>query len=102
MKRVIEQGNLAFEEQMDICNIYKRWGGEFTENDIRVCKYNKDNKGLQSGLVRNNMQNYKCKYYKRSPKHYTCRLMWKNYTTTSNGKSTKVTFNRGKFYFKGV
>lgn len=97
MKRVIEKRNLAFNHQIAICDICKRWEGEFTDDDKRVCKYNTDGKGLYSGFVIRNMQNYKCKYYKRRHKYNTCRLGSKDYTSTNyEGVVRKVTTKRGR------
>lgn len=97
MKRVIERKNLAFNHMICICDLCKRWNGDFTESDLRVCKYNKDKKGLQSGLVINQLHNHKCKYYKRNQKYYTCKLMCKNYKTNRNKVDEHIVFKRGKF-----
>lgn len=97
MARVIEKGNLAFNHMTHICDLCIRWEGEFTEYDKRVCKYNTDKKGIYSGLVINQMQNYKCKYYKRGSKYYTIKLQFKNYSITSKGVTKKVKYIRGKF-----
>jgi len=102
MKRVIENSNLAFNHMVDICGICKRWNGEFTETDNIVCKYNTDDKGLRSGLVKNFMQNFKCKYYKRNVKFRTCSLQMKNYSSTINRKTTNIVYNRGTFNFSKV
>lgn len=102
MKRVIETNNLAFNHMICICDLCKRWKGDFTEDDLRVCKYNNDNKGLYSGLVRNHLNNYKCKYYKRNQKYFTCKLMFKNYKTNRNGIKEHITFKRGKFIISKI
>lgn len=97
MARVIEKGNLAFNHMICICDLCKRWNGDFTESDLRVCKYNKDKKGLQSGLVINQLHNYKCKYYKRSSRYITSKIQFKNYRTNRNGVLEHITYKRGKF-----
>jgi len=102
MKRVIEKRNLAFNQSQAICDLCKRWKGEFTENDRRVCNYNKDDKGLQSGRVIDFMQNFKCKYYKRDTRYNTCSLQSKNYTTGCMGVIKRITIKRGKVYIKKV
>lgn len=101
MKRVIEKGNLAFNHHYHICDLCKRWNGEFTEDDKRVCKYNKDNKGLNIGFIKDHMENYKCKYYKRDTEYHTCKLMAKNIGHYSgNGVRNEVSYKRGKFVIK--
>lgn len=100
MKRVIEKRILAFEEMQAICDLCKRWKGEFTEDDKRICKYNKDGKGLYSGLVIKFMHNYKCKYYKRNAKYNTCRLRGKNCRSSSQGVTKQITIKRGKVNIK--
>lgn len=97
LKRVIEKGNLAFNHMIYICDLCKRWKGEFTKDDRRVCKYNEDFKGLDNGLVKNQLNNYKCKYYKRHPQYYTCRLQWKRYTRYKENSTIEVKYIRGKF-----
>lgn len=99
MKRVIEKRNLAFNHMICICDLCKRWNGDFTKDDRRVCKYNKDNKGLDCGLVKNHLNNYKCKYYKRNEKYYTCKLQWKRYSKYDGTTKSeiKVKYDRGKF-----
>lgn len=97
MKRVIEKGNLAFNELIHICDLCKRWKGDFTKDDKRVCKYNKDGKGLKTGLTINQMENFKCKYYKRASKYRTCRLQSKNYKTNKNGIKQHIIYKKGKF-----
>lgn len=96
MKRVIEKGNLAFNHMISICDLCKRWKGDFTKNDRRICRYNTDDKGLQPGLVRNHMQNFKCKYYKRHVKYATCRLQSKSYRITSKVVTKHFVIKRGK------
>ena len=97
MKRVIEKGNLAFNHMQNICDLCKRCKGfKVNDDDVYDCKYNTDGKGLKSGIVRNHMQNYKCKYFKRHQKYTTCQLQSKSYTTTKNHVSHKVVIKKGK------
>lgn len=102
MKRVIERRNLAFNHMIQICDLCKRWDGDFTEDNKRICKYNKDGKGLRSGLTINQMENYKCKYHKRNSKYYTCKLQCKNYKTNRNKIKEHIVYNRGKFKFTEI
>lgn len=98
MKRVIEKGNLAFNHMMNICDMCKRCAGfEEYDDNIYKCKYNTDNKGLGSGLVKNRLQNYKCKYFKRIQRQQTCKLQWKSYKTNRNGFYEQIKYQRGKF-----
>ncbi|NFH01345.1 hypothetical protein FC831_13840 [Clostridium botulinum] len=97
MKKVIKKGNLAFNHMIAICDICKRWNCEFTKDDKRICKYNKDDKGLYNGAVINHMQNYKCKYYKRLIAYNTCKLQSKSHTVSNSNTKYKVQFKRGKF-----
>ena len=103
MRRVIEKGNLAFNEMINICDLCKRCKGFRKSNDdLYDCKYNTNNKGLGSGLVRNHMENYKCKYFKRHQKYHTCRLLCKNYTIFHAGTTKEITYKQGKFYINEV
>ena len=79
MKRQKEIGNLICNVQQNICANCKRWNGEFTDDDRYVCKYNKDNKGLHSGLCINHPEDFKCKYFKRSAYYITSRFKCKHF-----------------------
>lgn len=100
MKRQKEIGNLIRNVQQNICDNCKRWNGEFTDDDRYVCKYNKDNKGLHSGLCINHPEDFKCKYFKRSA-YTTSRFKCKNYYVGNckNGiRTTKeIKWVKGKF-----
>ena len=45
MKRVKETEFLRLEKMTNICDDCRRWNGDFTENNLYVCKYNTNNKG---------------------------------------------------------
>lgn len=85
----------------NICDVCKRWRGDFTEDDKYVCKYNTDGKGLYSGLCINHPECYKCKYFKRNEKYMTSRFMSKNYISMYKQDGVKITkrvkWVRGKF-----
>ena len=70
MGRYKETGYLKLVLLESLCDNCKRWQGQFTDDDLYVCKYNKDKKGLNSGN-----QNYKCKYFKRNTECITFRFM---------------------------
>lgn len=98
MKRVIEKGNLAFNLQLIICEACKRCKGISNRHeDMFDCKYNKDRKGIYSGFVIDNMQDFKCKYFKRDQRFFTVRLSWKKYKSLSKGKTTLTKYKQGKF-----
>jgi hypothetical protein len=98
MKRVIEKANLAFNHMINICDLCKRCNGFKEKNDNEYnCEHNTDSKGLHSGLVKNHMENYKCKYFKRNYTYVTCKLQSKNYRTNRSGVDEEIVFNRGKF-----
>lgn len=103
MGRYKETGYLRLGLSERLCDICKRWQGEFTDNDLYVCKYNKDKKGLSLGN-----QNYKCKYYKRNAKYRTFRFMPKRYNSLywckyEEGKIKRIVrWDKGKYKIKLV
>lgn len=103
MKRIIEKGNLAFNHMNNICDLCKRCKGFRAKNDNEYdCKYNTNGKGLYSGLTKDHMKNYKCKYFKRHQKYFTCRLQSKSYKIYRNGKTECVIYKRGKFIISKI
>lgn len=97
MRRYKEAGYLRLGLWECLCDNCKRWQGEFTDNDLYVCKYNKDKKSL--GIKK---QNYKCKYFKRNTKYKTFRFMPKRYSSlyrkNEGGKIERIVrWDKGKY-----
>ena len=96
VRRYKEAGYLRFDLWESLCDNCKRWQGEFTDNDLYVCKYNKDKRGLDL-----KKQNYKCKYFKRNEKYRTFRFMPKRYSSLykyEEGKIKRIVrWNKGKY-----
>ena len=99
--RYKETGYLKLVLLESLCDNCKRWQGEFTDNDLYVCKYNKDKKGLNSGN-----QNYKCKYFKRNAEYRTFRFTPKRYDSLykyEEGKIKRIVrCNKGKYKIRLV
>lgn len=101
MRSPITQKNLAFNEYQNICDICRRCEGFRDDNDDEYkCKYNKEHRGLHAGRVKDHMENFKCKYFKRAFKYITSGLRSKQTWSMGTTLYTHQIWKRGKFIKK--
>ncbi|HFD2033550.1 TPA: hypothetical protein ACF2DD_002127 [Clostridium perfringens] len=82
-----------------ICDLCRRNQG-FNDDDVYICKYNKDNVGIgwsnTSKISKN--KRFKCKYFKRQQEYVLSNFMWKGYEHyNSKIGRFKITYKQGKF-----
>lgn len=78
-----------------ICDLCRRNGG-FSEDDVYVCKYNKNN--IEIGWNDNPKdKRFKCKYFKRHYKYILSNFMSKRCEHHSEIGKFRITYKQGKF-----